>query len=116
MNRPKLEGLQPRRKRAGMTQADVADALWIERATVGMWETGASWPSARILPDLAGLLCCSIDELYAAPTDDSCHSERSITTSGGACDVPGFASEAEESPGPGDPSLSLRMTERGAGA
>lgn len=65
--RTKLEGLQPRRKRAGMTQADVAEALGIERATVGMWETGTSWPSARVLPDLAGLLCCSIDELYTAP-------------------------------------------------
>ena len=86
--RTKLEGLQPRRKRAGMTQADVAEALGIERATVGMWETGTSWPSARVLPDLAGLLCCSIDELYTAP-------------------------EAEE---PGDPSTrpaaSLRMTEK----
>ena len=67
--RTKLEGLQPRRKRAGLTQADVAEALGIERATVGMWETGTSWPSARVLPDLAGLLCCSIDELYEAPEE-----------------------------------------------
>ena len=66
MKRTKLEGLQPRRKRAGLTQADVAEALGIERATVGMWETGTSWPSARVLPDLAGLLYCSIDELYEA--------------------------------------------------
>lgn len=71
--RTKLEGLQPRRKAAGMTQADVAEALGIERATVGMWETGTSWPSARILPDLAGLLCCSIDELYEAPEETDCH-------------------------------------------
>ena len=67
--RKKLDGLQPRRKAAGMTQADVAEALGIERATVGMWETGTSWPSARVLPDLAGLLCCSIDELYEAPEE-----------------------------------------------
>ena len=69
----KLEGLQPRRKAMGMTQADVAEALGIERATVGMWETGTSWPSARVLPDLAGLLCCSIDELYTAPEETDCH-------------------------------------------
>lgn len=67
--RTKLEGLQPRRKRAGMTQAEVAETLGVERATVGMWETGTSWPSARVLPDLAGLLCCSIDELYEAPEE-----------------------------------------------
>lgn len=71
--RTKLEGLQPRRKRSGMTQADVAEALGIERATVGMWETGTSWPSARVLPDLAGLLCCSIDELYEPPEETDCH-------------------------------------------
>ena len=63
----KLEGLAPRRRAAGLTQQAVADALGVERATVGMWETGATWPSARVLPALADLLCCSIDELYTAP-------------------------------------------------
>ena len=66
----KLEGLQPRRKALGMTQADLAAQLGVERATVGMWETGTSWPSARVLPDLADLLCCSIDALYSAPGED----------------------------------------------
>lgn len=65
----KLEGLAPRRRALDMTQQAVADALGVERATVGMWETGTSWPSARILPALADLLCCSIDELYARPDD-----------------------------------------------
>ena len=63
----KMEGLSPRRKAAGLTQAQVAEALGVERATVGMWETGTSWPSARVLPALADLLCCSIDELYTVP-------------------------------------------------
>ena len=49
----------------------MAAALGSERATVGMWEAGLSWPSARVLPDLAGLLCCSIDELYTAPESDT---------------------------------------------
>ena len=88
--RTKLEGLQPRRKRAGMTQADVAEALGIERATVGMWETGISWPSARVLPDLADLLCCSIDELYSAPESD---------TSSGAAAPPSPQGEGREGAG-----------------
>ena len=75
--RTKLEGLQPRRKRAGLTQAELAEALGVERATVGMWETGTSWPSARVLPDLADLLCCSIDELYTAPEETDCHTSAS---------------------------------------
>lgn len=65
----KLEGLAPRRKAAGMTQAQVAEALGVERATVGMWETGTSWPLALMLPALAGLLCCSIDDLYREPEE-----------------------------------------------
>ena len=62
----RLEGLAPRRRAVGLSQQAVANALGVERATVGMWETGANWPSARILPALADLLCCSIDELYTA--------------------------------------------------
>lgn len=63
----KLEGLAPRRKLAGLTQAQLAEVLGVERATVTMWETGVNWPSARVLPLIADLLLCSIDDLYHAP-------------------------------------------------
>lgn len=63
----KLEGLAPRRKAAGMTQAQLAEQIGVERAALAMWEIGANWPSARILPALADVLLCSIDELYWAP-------------------------------------------------
>lgn len=65
----KLEGLVPRRKAAGMTQAQLAEAVGVERSALAMWEIGASWPSARLLPALADTLLCSIDELYFAPED-----------------------------------------------
>ena len=63
----KMAGLAPRRKAVGLTQAQLAEALGVERATVTMWELGNSWPSARVLPLIADLLVCSIDELYYAP-------------------------------------------------
>ena len=63
----KLEGLAPRRKAAGMTQAQLAASIGVERAALAMWEIGASWPPARLLPALADVLICTIDELYAAP-------------------------------------------------
>ena len=63
----KLEGLAPRRKAAGMTQAQLAAAIEVERAALAMWEIGASWPPARLLPALADVLACTIDELYVAP-------------------------------------------------
>ena len=65
----KLEGLAPRRKAAGMTQAQLAESIGVERAALAMWEIGASWPSARILPALADVLLCTVDELYWAPEE-----------------------------------------------
>lgn len=65
----KMAGLAPRRKLVGLTQAQLAEALGVERATVTMWEIGSTWPSARVLPKIADLLLCSIDELYYAPED-----------------------------------------------
>lgn len=62
-----LAGLKPRRKAAGMTQAQLAEAIGVERAALAMWEIGASWPPARLLPGLADVLLCSIDELYEEP-------------------------------------------------
>ena len=67
----KLEGLAPRRKAAGMTQSQLAAAIGVERAALAMWEIGASWPPARLLPALADVLLCSIDELYEEPGDPS---------------------------------------------
>lgn len=65
----KLEGLAPRRKAAGMTQAQLAESIGVERAALAMWEIGANWPSARILPALADVLLCTVDELYRAPEE-----------------------------------------------
>ena len=61
-----LQGLAPRRRRAGYTQETFAQALCIERARYAMWESGRIWPSAAWLPQMADLLGCSIDELYEA--------------------------------------------------
>lgn len=64
-----LAGLAPRRKAAGYTQQSYADALGIERGAVGMYETGKAWPRASILPAMAELLGCTIDDLYEYPED-----------------------------------------------
>lgn len=62
-----IQGLSYYRKRAGFTQNELADMLGVTRAAVGMWEIGKSWPSAALLPQIADLLLCSIDELYVRP-------------------------------------------------
>lgn len=60
----RLIGLEPRRKALGMTQQDVADRLFVNRAAVAMWENGVALPRAALLPAIAKLMQCSIDELY----------------------------------------------------
>lgn len=62
-----LAGLAPRRRRAGYTQETFAAALGIERSALANYEVGISWPSAAMLPAMADLLGCCIDELYARP-------------------------------------------------
>lgn len=52
------------RERAGLTQADVADRLRIKRSTVSMWEINKSSPRADLLPKLAKIFNCTIDELF----------------------------------------------------
>lgn len=62
-----LQGLAPRRKAAGYTQAAFAAALGITRSLLAAWETGRLWPSSMWLPEIARLLKCSIKELYEPP-------------------------------------------------
>lgn len=68
-----LLGLPARRKAAGYTQERLSAALGVTRVALAQWETGRAWPSAALLPKMADLLLCSIDELYAAPEDASCN-------------------------------------------
>lgn len=59
-----MKGLRYYRQRAGLTQAELADALGVTRASVSLWETGQTYPSAAFLPKMADLLLCSIEALY----------------------------------------------------
>ena len=63
----RLEGLAPRRKAAGYTQETFADALGVQRSALAAWESLISSPRAGILPTIAELLHCTVDDLYRAP-------------------------------------------------
>ena len=66
----RLIGLAQRRKRLGLSQEALARQLGVTRGSVANWETGFSWPNARLLPLIAAALCCSVDELCGAPGMD----------------------------------------------
>lgn len=51
------------RKKAGLTQMQVAQALGITDSAVNQWEKGKTFPKTEQLPKLAKLLGCTVDEL-----------------------------------------------------
>ena len=55
--------LQSYRKRQGLSQIDLADALEVSRQTVSKWETGAVLPSAENLLAVSRLYGVTVDTL-----------------------------------------------------
>lgn len=51
------------RTNARLSQAAVAKEMGVSDAAVSMWETGKTQPRAGLLVKLAGLYCCTVDEL-----------------------------------------------------
>ena len=52
------------RRRAGFTVAQLAERLSVTRATIYFWEQGRYLPNAGLLPELAEILGCTIDDLF----------------------------------------------------
>lgn len=53
------------RERSGMTQQDLASAIGVDQSAVSLWEIGKTQPRAKLLPKLAKILGCTVDELLA---------------------------------------------------
>lgn len=51
------------RKKAGITQDELATFLGVTKASVSKWETGQSMPDILLLPELATYFDVSVDEL-----------------------------------------------------
>lgn len=52
-----------KRKKLGLSQADVAKALDVDQSAVHLWEAGKARPATKRLIPLAALLKCTVDEL-----------------------------------------------------
>ena len=57
------ENLREYRKKLGLTQEEVAQAIQISPQSVSKWERGESLPDVSLLPSLANLLEISVDRL-----------------------------------------------------
>lgn len=51
------------RNNAGISRKSAADALGVSDVAVCLWETGRNLPKASLLPKIAELYGCSIEEL-----------------------------------------------------
>lgn len=51
------------RKQLGMSQADLADAIWVSRNTVSSWERGDTTPDIQSLVLMSALFGLSLDEM-----------------------------------------------------
>lgn len=66
------------RTKAGLSQAVVAKEMQVSDAAVSMWETGKTRPRAGLLLKLAGLYCCTVDELLSGNPSQDQDTERSV--------------------------------------
>ena len=57
------EVIKCRRKRRGITQAELAELLSVTPQTVSQWEVGISYPDIAMLPRLTEVLRVSADKL-----------------------------------------------------
>ena len=59
------EKLQLLRKQRGLTQEELAEALFVSRTAVSKWESGRGYPSIDSLKAVAGFFSVSVDELLS---------------------------------------------------
>lgn len=59
------EKLQELRKKMGLTQEELAEALYVSRTAVSKWESGRGYPSIDSLKDISKFFSVSIDDLLS---------------------------------------------------
>lgn len=57
--------METARKNAGLLQREVAEAMEVSLGTVAMWDTNRNLPRAALLPKIAALYGCTIEELLS---------------------------------------------------
>ena len=59
------EKLQELRKNRGLTQEDLAEALYVSRTAISKWESGRGYPSIDSLKEISNYFSVTIDDLLS---------------------------------------------------
>ena len=62
------EKLQALRKGRGLTQEELAEALYVSRTAISKWESGRGYPSIDSLKEISRYFSVTIDELLSSDT------------------------------------------------
>ncbi len=60
------EKLQTLRKRRGLTQEELSEALFVSRTAVSKWESGRGYPNIQSLKEIARFFSVTVDELLSS--------------------------------------------------
>lgn len=63
-------GFRQARERAGMSQAAAARRLGVTAGCVGQWDLGYTQPRAALLPRVASLYGCTLEELLTPDIEE----------------------------------------------
>jgi transcriptional regulator with XRE-family HTH domain len=63
------------RDAAKLTQDGLAEKLGVDRSTVAKWETGDALPRAGMLPKIASIFGCSIDDLFCPASEETAQAQ-----------------------------------------
>ena len=88
------EKLQELRKSRGLTQEDLAQAMFVSRTAISKWESGRGYPSIDSLKSISRFFSVSIDELIcqeeiisAAEEDKQSFARRTVSFVAAALDI-----------------------------
>ena len=60
------EKLQELRKKRGLTQEELAEALYVSRTAISKWESGRGYPSIDSLKEISSYFSVTIDDLLSS--------------------------------------------------
>lgn len=68
--------IRQKRKELNLTQNELAEKLGVTKASVSKWELSQSYPDIQLLPEIAEIFNCTVDELLGCSDSESEYLEK----------------------------------------